>query len=43
MALTILRYNAGYAYYFEVLDAEQELYPAEDALTQSSAISCSPW
>ncbi len=33
--LSLLRYNTGYAYYFEVLEAEQQLYPAEDALAQT--------
>jgi outer membrane protein, multidrug efflux system len=33
--LSLLRYNTGYAFYFEVLDAEQQLYPAEDALAQT--------
>ncbi len=33
--LLLLRYNTGYAYYFEVLEAEQQLYPAEDALAQT--------
>ena len=32
--LSELRYNTGYAFYFEVLDALQQLYPAEDALAQ---------
>ncbi len=33
--LSLLRYNAGRASYFEVLEAEQLLFPAEDALAQS--------
>ena len=33
--LSLLRYKTGYAFYFEVLDAEQRLYPAEDALAQT--------
>jgi multidrug efflux system outer membrane protein len=33
--LSLLRYNAGLASYFEVLEAEQQLYPAEDALAQT--------
>ncbi|HLK12538.1 MAG TPA: efflux transporter outer membrane subunit [Candidatus Binatia bacterium] len=33
--LSLLRYHTGYAYYFEVLDAEQQLYPAEAALAQT--------
>jgi outer membrane protein, multidrug efflux system len=31
----LLRYNAGRASYFEVLEAEQLLFPAEDALAQT--------
>jgi multidrug efflux system outer membrane protein len=33
--LSLLRYDAGRATYFEVLEAEQELFPAEDALAQT--------
>jgi len=33
--LSLDRYNTGLANYFEVLDAEQQLYPAEDALAQT--------
>jgi multidrug efflux system outer membrane protein len=33
--LSLLRYNAGRASYFEVLEAEQQLFPAEDALAQT--------
>jgi outer membrane protein, multidrug efflux system len=33
--LALLRYNAGRASYFEVLEAEQLLFPAEDALAQT--------
>ncbi len=33
--LALLRYNAGRASYFEVLEAEQQLFPAEDALAQA--------
>ena len=33
--LSLLRYNAGRASYFEVLEAEQLLFPAEDALAQT--------
>jgi multidrug efflux system outer membrane protein len=33
--LSLLRYSAGRASYFEVLDAEQLLFPAEDALAQT--------
>jgi multidrug efflux system outer membrane protein len=32
--LALLRYRTGYAYYFEVLDAEQQLYPAEAELAR---------
>jgi multidrug efflux system outer membrane protein len=32
--LSLLRYNSGLAGYFEVLDAQQQLYPAEIALAQ---------
>ena len=35
MELSLLRYNAGRASYFEVLEAEQLLFPAEDALAQT--------
>jgi multidrug efflux system outer membrane protein len=33
--LSLLRYNAGRASYFEVLEAEQLLFPAEDALART--------
>jgi len=33
--LSLLRYDSGRATYFEVLEAEQQLYPAEDALAQA--------
>ncbi len=33
--LALLRYNAGRASYFEVLEAEQLLFPAQDALAQT--------
>ncbi len=33
--LSLLRYSAGRASYFEVLEAEQLLFPAEDALAQA--------
>jgi multidrug efflux system outer membrane protein len=33
--LSLLRYNAGKASYFEVLEAEQLLFPAEDQLAQT--------
>jgi multidrug efflux system outer membrane protein len=33
--LALLRYNAGRASYLEVLEAEQLLFPAEDALAQT--------
>jgi multidrug efflux system outer membrane protein len=33
--LALLRYNVGRASYFEVLEAEQQLFPAEDALAQT--------
>ena len=33
--LALLRYNAGRASYFEVLEAEQLLFPAKDALAQT--------
>ena len=32
--LSLLRYRGGRATYLDVLDAEQQLYPAEDALAQ---------
>jgi multidrug efflux system outer membrane protein len=32
--LALLRYEAGRASYFEVLEAQQQLFPAEDALAQ---------
>jgi multidrug efflux system outer membrane protein len=35
VALALLRYDAGRASYFEVLEAEQQLFPAEDALAQT--------
>ena len=35
VALSLLRYNAGRASYFEVLEAEQLLFPAEDALART--------
>ena len=35
MDLSLLRYNVGRASYFEVLEAEQLLFPAEDALAQT--------
>ncbi|HEY1878313.1 MAG TPA: efflux transporter outer membrane subunit [Caulobacteraceae bacterium] len=35
--LSLLRYDSGRANYFEVLEAEQELFPAEDALAQTQA------
>jgi outer membrane protein, multidrug efflux system len=35
VALSLLRYTAGRASYFEVLEAEQLLFPAEDALAQT--------
>jgi outer membrane protein, multidrug efflux system len=35
VALSLLRYSAGRASYFEVLEAEQLLFPAEDALAQT--------
>ncbi len=34
--LSLLRYRAGRASYFEVLEAEQLLFPAEDAVAQTS-------
>ena len=33
--LSLQRYNAGRASYFEVLEAEQQLFPSEDALAQT--------
>jgi outer membrane protein TolC len=33
--LSLLRYSTGLANYFEVLEAERQLYPAEDQLAQS--------
>lgn len=33
--LALLRYKVGRASYFEVLEAEQQLFPAEDALAQT--------
>lgn len=33
--LALLRYQAGRASYFEVLEAQQELFPAEDVLAQT--------
>ncbi len=33
--LALLRYNVGRSTYFEVLEAEQQLFPAEDALAQT--------
>ena len=33
--LSLLRYQGGRATYLDVLDAEQQLYPAEDALAQT--------
>ena len=39
--LAMQRYTAGRASYFEVLDAEQSLFPSEDALAQTSGISSS--
>jgi multidrug efflux system outer membrane protein len=35
--LSLLRYDSGRANYFEVLEAEQQLFPAEDALAQTQA------
>ena len=35
VALSLLRYNIGRSSYFEVLEAEQLLFPAEDALAQT--------
>jgi multidrug efflux system outer membrane protein len=33
--LSLRRYNAGRASYFEVLEAQQLLFPAEDTLAQT--------
>jgi multidrug efflux system outer membrane protein len=33
--LALMRYDAGRASYFEVLEAQQQLFPAEDALAQT--------
>jgi len=33
--LSLLRYRGGHATYLDVLDAEQQLYPAEDGLAQT--------
>ena len=33
--LSLLRYNIGRSSYFEVLEAQQLLFPAEDALAQT--------
>ena len=33
--LALIRYDAGRASYFEVLEAQQQLFPAEDALAQT--------
>jgi len=33
--LSLLLYQAGWASYFEVLEAEPRLFPAEDALAQT--------
>jgi outer membrane protein, multidrug efflux system len=33
--ISLLRYTAGKASYFEVLDAQQQLFPAENALAQT--------
>ncbi|MBC6980353.1 efflux transporter outer membrane subunit [Caulobacter sp. 17J80-11] len=35
MDLALLRYDGGRASYFEVLEAEQQLFPAEDALART--------
>ena len=35
VAVSTQRYQAGKSSYFEVLEAEQELYPAENALAQT--------
>ncbi len=32
---SLLRYNGGLATYFEVLEAQQQLFPAEQALAQT--------
>jgi multidrug efflux system outer membrane protein len=34
-SLALTRYNAGRATYFEVLEAQQQLFPAEDSLAQT--------
>jgi len=34
-ALALIRYDSGRASYFEVLEAQQQLFPAEDALAQT--------
>ena len=34
VALANLRYNAGLSNYLEVLDAQQQLFPAQNALSQ---------
>ena len=33
--LALLRYESGRASYFEVLEAQQQLFPAEDSLAQT--------
>jgi outer membrane protein, multidrug efflux system len=33
--VSLLRHNAGKAAYFEVLDAQQQLFPAENSLAQT--------
>jgi outer membrane protein, multidrug efflux system len=33
--LALLRYDGGRATYFEVLEAQQQLFPAQDALAQT--------
>jgi multidrug efflux system outer membrane protein len=33
--LALIRYESGRASYFEVLEAQQQLFPAEDALAQT--------
>ena len=33
--LALLRYNGGLSTYFEVLEAQQQLFPAENALAQT--------
>ena len=35
VAVSTQRYQAGKSSYFEVLEAEQQLYPAENALAQT--------